>query len=71
MTTTISTIQDLIGNQMGVSVHCNAVGCGHGADLDLHALGNRLGFGFVTVGDPNPLVAKRSGAVSADRKTSA
>lgn len=58
MGTTISTIRDLIDNQMGMSVHCNAVGCGHGANLDLHALGNRLGYGFVTVGDPNPLVAK-------------
>lgn len=42
-----------------------------GPILTFMLLGNRLGFGFVTVGDPNPLVAKRSGAVSADRKTSA
>ncbi|MCW5722773.1 MAG: hypothetical protein KIS86_16680 [Devosia sp.] len=54
----ILTIQDLIDNQMGMSVHCNVIGCGHSADLDLHALGTKLGFGFVTVGDPNPLVAR-------------
>lgn len=34
MPTTLSTIQDLIDNQMGMSVHCNVIGCGHSADLD-------------------------------------
>lgn len=58
MATTLSTIQDLIDNQMGLSVHCNAIGCGHGADLDLHALGDRLGFDFQAIGDPQPLVAR-------------
>lgn len=58
MATTLSTIQDLIDNQMGMSVHCNVIGCGHGADLDLHALGGRLGFDFQAIGDPQPLVAR-------------
>jgi hypothetical protein len=58
MGTTISTIQDLIDNQMRVSVHCNAYDCRHSAKLDLQALGERLGFDFVTIGDPQPLVAK-------------
>lgn len=58
MGTSISTIQDLIDNQMGLSVHCNAIGCGHSADIDLHAMGERLGYDFVAIGDPNPLVAK-------------
>lgn len=58
MGTTIATIQSLIDNQMGVTVHCNVIGCGHSAKLDLHAIGERLGFDFEAVGDPQPLVPK-------------
>ena len=54
----VLTIKDLIDNQMSFSVHCNANGCGHGADLDMQAIGDRLGYAFVAVGDPNPLIAK-------------
>lgn len=58
MTLTLITIKDLIAAPMTLGVHCNALDCRHSATLDLHALGQRLGYDFVTVGSPNPLTAR-------------
>lgn len=58
MATHLATIQSLIDNRMGITVHCNAYGCAHSSKLDLCAIGERLGFDFVAVGDPQPLVPK-------------
>jgi hypothetical protein len=58
MGTTLATIQSLIDSKMGITVHCNADGCRHSAKLDLQAIGGRLGFDFLAIGDPQPLVPK-------------
>ena len=54
----INTFRAWIENRYTVTVHCSAPGCQHHGPLDLVAAAERLGMDFVTVGDPNPLVAK-------------
>jgi len=54
----LNTLGALIADDYTMSAHCTAQGCGHGAQLDLHALAEKLGADFVTVGDPNPLLPK-------------
>lgn len=54
----INTLGTLIDHGYRLSAHCNAEGCYHADDLDLHMLAERLGRDFRTVGDPNPLAAK-------------
>lgn len=56
----IRTIADLISNGYSVTAHCEAdpTVCRHASVLDLPMLGERLGMGFVAVGDPNPLAAR-------------
>lgn len=50
------TIGSLIEGRFTVSAHCFAHGCGHSARLDLVDMSERLGAGFIAIGDPNPLV---------------
>lgn len=54
----INTFRAWIDGGYAVTVHCGAENCRHRAVLDLVALSERLGPDFVTVGDPNPLIAR-------------
>ena len=54
----IRTFRDMIADEYTLTVYCGDQGCRHSAKLDLQTLAERLGMDFVTVGDPNPLVAR-------------
>lgn len=54
----INTLGVLRDEGYSVTGYCGERGCLHSAKLDLDALIDRLGDGFVGVGDPNPLVPK-------------
>lgn len=54
----IITLGDQIDQGFTVSAYCENQACRHSVDLDLDALAEKLGRGFVTVGSPNPLVAR-------------
>lgn len=54
----INTFRAWIEGGYAVTVHCSAPDCQHQGPLDLVAAAARLGDDFVTVGDPNPLVAR-------------
>ena len=48
------TLGGLLERGYSVTAHCHS--CRHSSVLDLARLAERLGRGFVAVGDPNPLV---------------
>ena len=56
MSLAIQTLSDLIENRFGVTAFCET--CRHSVDLDLRAMAERLGLGFVAIGNPNPLAAR-------------
>jgi hypothetical protein len=55
---TIDTLGDLIDHGFRLSIHCENQFCRHYTSLDLHALAERFGRDFVTIGKPNPLTAR-------------
>jgi hypothetical protein len=68
MSLVIQTLSDLIENRFGVTAFCET--CRHSVELDLRALSERLGPGFVAIGYPNPLAARLSCAKCSGKEIS-
>jgi len=58
MSHVVDTLHALTENGFRLYAHCGNLYCRHSSQLDLQALADRLGPGFVAIGYPNPLVAR-------------